>query len=148
VAAAILAQLEVEAAGEEPPPVNARDAKTQRAMEALFVKRASEEALAAFVAETEKARGKPVDRVGALGALVGNASEDGAFYDALLERLNETAPLAADALDKLALARAGAVAEHLEMALSVLPARLERKPPTAAGTGVKLGLDAATQKPL
>jgi hypothetical protein len=148
VAAAILAQLEGEAAGDEPPPVNARDAKTQRAMEALFVKRASEEALAAFVAETEKARGKPVDRVGAVGALVGRASDDGAFYDALLARLNETAALPADALDTLAQARAGAVAEHLDKALSVPAARVERKPAAAQGTGVKLSLDAATQKPL
>jgi hypothetical protein len=136
VAAAIALLLESEAAGEEPPPVNARDAKTQRAMEALFVKRGSEQALAAFAAEIEKARGKPVER-------------DGTFYDTLLARLNETAPLPGDALDKLAQARTVAVAEHLEKTLSVPPARLERKPPASGdGERAKLGLDAAAQKPL
>jgi hypothetical protein len=148
VATAVAALLESEAAGDEPPPVNARDAKTQRAMEALFVKRASEQALAEFAAQTGKARGKPVERVGALSALVGRASEDGAFYDALLERLNAAAPLPGDALDQLGQARGVAVAEHLEKTLSVPAARLERKPPAASdGERAKLGLDAATQKP-
>jgi hypothetical protein len=151
VAHALALALESEAVGDEPPPVNARDAKTQRAMEALFVKRASEQAFAAFVTQTEKARGgKPVERVGALAALVGRPSADGAFYDALLEQLNASAPLPGDALDQLARARSSAVAEHLEKTLSVLPARVERKA-AAAGDGerAKLGLDAAApQKPL
>jgi hypothetical protein len=151
VAHALALALESEAVGDEPPPVNARDAKTQRAMEALFVKRASEQAFAAFVAQTEKARGgKPVERVGALAALVGRPSADGAFYDALLEQLNASAPLPGDALGELARARSGAVAEHLEKTLSVPPARVERKA-AAAGDGerAKLGLDAAApQKPL
>ena len=136
VAAAIALLLESEAAGEEPPPVNARDAKTQRALEALFVKRGSEQALAAFAAEIEKARGKPVER-------------DGTFYDTLLARLNETAPLPGDALDKLAQARTVAVAEHLEKTLSVPGTRVERKAPAAGdGERAKLSLDAAAQKPL
>jgi hypothetical protein len=90
-----------------------------------------------------------VERVGALSALVGRASDDGAFYDSLLERLNATAPLPDDALDKLGGARSAAVVEHLEKTLSVSPARLERKA-AAAGDGerTKLGLDAATPKPL
>ena len=149
VARAIAVLLESEAAGEEPPPVNARDAKTQRAMEALFVKRASEETLAAFIAQTEKARGKPVERVGALSALLGRASDDGAFYDTLLARLNDTAPLPGDALDKLALARSAAVAEHLEKTFSIAPARVERKGASAGdGERAKLALDVASQKPL
>ena len=149
VARAISLELESDAAGDEPPPVNARDGKTQRAMEALFVKRASDQAFAEFIAQTEKARGKPVERVGALSALAGRASEDGAFYDALLERLNTTAPLPGDALDQLAFARGAAVAEHLEKTLSVSPTRVERKAPAAGDTErAKLGLDAATPKPL
>jgi hypothetical protein len=118
-------------------------------MEALFVKRASGEALAAFIAQTEKARGKPVERVGALSALVGRASDDGVFYDALLDRLNQTAPLPGNALDKLALVRSAAVAEHLEKTLSVPAARVERKGPAAGdGERAKLALDVASQKPL
>jgi uncharacterized protein DUF748 len=148
VASAISARLDRAPAGEEPEPVNPRDAKTQRAMEALFVERASEQALAAFVAEVEKARGKPVQRVGPLAAFAGRASADGAFYDALLNRLNETAPLPGDALGKLAAARALAVSEHLEKALSVPPARVERKAPAAGdGERVKLALDVAGQGP-
>jgi hypothetical protein len=131
VASALAARLELAHPPEEPPPVNAREAATQRAMEGLFVERASPQAFEAFVAETEKARGKPVDRVGARGTFAGRASADGAFYDALLSRLYEAAPLPGDALDKLAVARAGAVTEHLEKALSVPPRRLDRKPATA-----------------
>ncbi|HEX6411819.1 MAG TPA: hypothetical protein VFZ94_02110, partial [Burkholderiales bacterium] len=65
-----------------------------------------------------------------------------------LERLNATAPLPSDALDQLGRARGVAVAEHLEKALSVPAARLERKAPAASdGERAKLGLDAATSKP-
>jgi uncharacterized protein involved in outer membrane biogenesis len=130
VASAIALRLENPAAGGEPPPVNARDARTRRALEALFVERNSEQALQGLSAELEKARGKPVDR-------------DDAYYDALLARLNESAPLADDALDKLAGARAGAVAEHLEKVLAVPPARVERKAATSEGERAKLALAAA-----
>jgi hypothetical protein len=44
------------------PSVNVTDAKTQRALEAIFVERNSSEALGKFVAETGKARGKEVER--------------------------------------------------------------------------------------
>jgi hypothetical protein len=144
VAAAISARLERAAEGEEPQPVNARDARTQRALEALFIERASEQAFAEFVEQTGKARGKPVQRVNPLLALAGRASADGAFYDALLARLVETAPLPADALGKLGAARAGAVAEHLLQALAVPAARVGTKEAGAAGgERAKLALDVA-----
>jgi uncharacterized protein involved in outer membrane biogenesis len=146
VAAAIARRLEVEFA-DDPPPVNARDARTQRALEALLEERASKAALDAFVAELEKARGKPVDRVGPLAALTGRASADGEFYDALLGRLVETAPLAADALGGLAAARGAAVAEHLVKALAVPPARVQPKNAAAAGgERAKLALEVATRQ--
>jgi hypothetical protein len=144
VASAIAAHLELATPGEEPPPVNARDARTQRALEALFVERNSDLALEGFIAEIEKARGKPVERVNPIVALASSPSADGAFYDALLARLNQAAPLPADALDKLASARTGAVAEHLEKTLSVAPGRVERKAPTSEGERAKLALDAAS----
>ena len=144
VASAIAVKLE--RPSEEPQPVNARDGKTQRALEALFVERSSDAALDQFAAGIEKSRGKEVDRVGALAALTGRASADGAFYDALLARLNDTAPLADDALASLAAARAAAIAEHLEKALSVPAARLERKPPVA-GDGERAKLALAIAKP-
>jgi len=68
VAAAIAVRLDRAPEGGEPQPVNARDAKTQRAMEALFVERDSDKALEDFIAEIEKARGKPVQRVSPLMA--------------------------------------------------------------------------------
>ena len=142
VARAIAVKLE--RPSDEPQPVNARDGRTQRALEALFVERSSDAALDQFVVGVEKSRGKEVDRVGALAAITGRASADGAFYDALLARLNETSPLADDALARLAAARAAAVAEHLEKTLSVPAARLERKPPAAGdGERAKLALDIA-----
>src|SRR6185369_12438456 len=42
----------------DPDPVNTADAKSQRALEALFIERQSEEALVKFAADTGKARGK------------------------------------------------------------------------------------------
>jgi hypothetical protein len=144
VAMAISTRLEREVEGGEPQPVNARDARTQRALEELFVERASEQAFTAFAEETAKARGKPVQRVSRLAALTGNASEDGEFYDALLARLVESAPLPAEALEKLGAARAGAVEQHLVQALAVPAARVERKPASSAdGVRAKLALDVA-----
>ena len=142
VATAVAAKLERPSA--ETQPVNVRDARTQRALEALFVERSSQEALDQFVAGIEKARGKEVDRVGALAGLTGRASADGAFYDALLARLNETAPLAGDALAGLATARGDAVTEHLEKTLSVPAGRIERKAAAAGDSErAKLALDVA-----
>jgi hypothetical protein len=144
VALAVSARLEREVEGGEPQPVNARDARTQRALEALFVERSSAEAFAKLVEETGKARGKPVERVNPVLALAGNASEDGAFYDALLERLVQDAPLPAEALEQLGAARAAAVEQHLASALAVPPARVQRKPAAAAdGERAKLALDVA-----
>jgi len=142
VARAIATALERPISGDEPPPVNVREARTQQAMEVLFVERNSEAALEELIVETGKTRGKPVDRV---SPLTGRASAD-PYYDALLNRLNETAPLPADALDKLAAARAGVVAEHLEKTLSVPPGRMERKPP-ASGEGERAKLDLDVVKP-
>jgi uncharacterized protein involved in outer membrane biogenesis len=145
VARGIAARLEQPSA-EEPQPVNPRDARTQGALESLFVERSSEQALAELIAQIEKARGQPVERVVLASGPGAAASPDGAFYDALLERLNATATLPADALDQLAAARAAAIAEHLEKALSVPAARLDRKAPAAGdGGGAKLTLDVAAR---
>jgi hypothetical protein len=144
VAVAISARLERAAEGEEPQPVNVRDARTQRALERLFIERASEKSFADLVEQTGEARGKPVERVNPLLAFAGRASDDGEFYDALLSRLVETAPLPADALAKLAAARGSVVAEHLVKALAVPPERVATKQDGAAEDGrAKLALDVA-----
>ncbi|MDH3438946.1 MAG: hypothetical protein OEN48_18470, partial [Betaproteobacteria bacterium] len=130
------------APGGLPDPVNPADAKTQRALEALFVERNSAQALAQFVAELEKTRGKPVQRVDPLLAFLGRPSADVPFYEALLKRLTDSAQVPDEALQKVAQARARAVADHLVKTLSVPAARIESK--ATAGTGgeqAKLALD-------
>lgn len=128
----------------EPQPVNARDGRTQLALEALYAERASVLGLVEFIEATEKARGKPVERIRPDQARAGRASPDGAFYDALLQRLHEAVPLPGDALDKLAAARAGAVVDHLLKDLAVPAARVQRKDAAAAGgERASLSLDIA-----
>jgi hypothetical protein len=132
------------AAGAAAEQVNLSDARTQRAIEAVYVERNSDEALAKFAADTGKARGKEVDRVNAALALVGRASEDRAFYEALLRRLNETAKVPDEALAQLADERARAVTGHMTSKLG-FPA--ERTGARAGKPGdapqVKLDLEAA-----
>jgi hypothetical protein len=124
VATAVSVRLERAAEGAEPQPVNARDARTQRALEALFA-----------------------ERIGPVPAPAAGASRDGAFYEALHARLVEAAPVPADAVQKLAAARAAAVAEHLVAGLAVPPERVQRKDGgAAAGERAKLALDVAARK--
>ena len=147
VAAAVAAKLGREAApGGLPAPVNPADAKTQRALEAIFTERSSAQALDEFATGVGKKRGKPVARVNPLLAVVGKPSEDVAFYETLLKRLVDSAPVGDDALRKLAEARARAVAEHLVTKLSVASVRVEQKAASGAGgETVKLSLDVLQQ---
>jgi len=132
--------------GEAPDPVNPLDGRTQRAMEALFTERASAEALAKFVDETEKARGKPVDRANPVLAFAGRGSADADFYQALLRRLNETARVPAESLQQLADARSRAVAGHMKDTLAVPESRLAVRTAAAPGAAlVKLSFDVARQ---
>jgi hypothetical protein len=120
------------------------EAKTQRALEAVFVERQSEEALSKLAAETGKARGKEVQRVNAALALIGRGSADQEFYQALLKRLNETARVPDAALAQLASERARAVTEYATTALSVPAARTDTRTAIAAGGAeVKLSFDVA-----
>jgi hypothetical protein len=129
-----------------PEPVNPLDARTQRAMEALFVERASEAELSRFVAEVGNARGKPVQRVSPLLALAGRASADTAFYQALLKQLEDTARIPDEAPGQLATARARAVAGYMTDTLSLPPARVSAKAATeAGGERVKLSFDVARE---
>ena len=145
VALAIAAKLgRAPGPGEAPDPVNPLDGRTQRAMEALFTERASAEALSKFVDETEKARGKPVDRANPVLALAGRGSSDAAFYQALLARLNETALVPPETLQKLADARSRAVTGFMKETLAVPESRLAAKTAAAPGAPlVKLSFDVA-----
>jgi hypothetical protein len=126
--------------------VNTLDGKTQRALEALFMERASDDALSKFVAEAERTRGKPVDRANPVLVLAGRGSADGAFYQALLRRLNETARVPDDNLRQLADARSRVVAGHMRETLSVPESRLAARTATEPGAArVKLSFDVAGQ---
>ena len=132
------------AAGKPPDPVEVTDAKTQRALETLYVQRNSEQALAELAAQVAKARGKPVEHVNAALALIGRGSPDREFYEALLKRLSDTAPVQDSALVELAAERARAVTAHLSGALAVAPGRAEARTAAAPGSAqVKLTLDAS-----
>ena len=145
VAAAVASKLGRPVAQDDAlPPINPADAKTQRALEALFAERKSAQALAQFASAFGKARGKPVQRVNPLLAAVGKPSADVAFYEAMLQQLIESAPVSDEVLLKLADDRARAVADQLVQGLSIPATRVARKP--AAGKGaaqVKLLLDVA-----
>jgi len=118
--------------------------QTQRAMEVLFAERNSGQALSQFVADTEKARGKPVQRVNPALAFVGRGSADVAFYEALLKRLNDTARIPDGAPEQLADARARAVAEYLVKDLAVPAARVAAKSASAPeGERARLAFDVA-----
>jgi uncharacterized protein involved in outer membrane biogenesis len=152
---AALRQREVEAAVStrlrRPPaadavtePVNVTEARTQRALEALYVERHSEQALDRFAAETGKSRGKPVQHVNAALALVGRGSADREFYEALLKRLIESAPVPDDAPRQLADARASAVAGYLVGELAVPAARVTARAAAEPGEArVKFAFDVA-----
>jgi uncharacterized protein involved in outer membrane biogenesis len=145
VALAVAARLgRPPAAGDSPEPVNVTDAKTQRALEAVFIERQSEQALSRFVAETGKARGKEVQRVNAALALIGRGSADRDFYEALLKRLDATARVTDEALAQLAGARARAVIEYLATNFAVPAARAEARTASASGgERVRLAFDVA-----
>ena len=126
-------------------PVNVTDARSQRALEALFVERNSERALEEFAASIEKSRGKPVERVNAVLALAGRASADRAFYEAVLQRLFDTARLPDEAPRQLADARARVVADYLVKDLAVPAAQVAARAGTAADEArVKLAFDVAS----
>jgi hypothetical protein len=135
------------AANAAPDPVNVADAKTQRALEAVFIERQSDEALNKFVAETAKARGKEVSRANIALALIGTASADREFYAALLKRLNETAQVPDAALAQLAGDRARAVTTHMTTVLALPAERAEARVAKSPGEAqVKLELDVTATK--
>ncbi len=129
---ALAARLGIKAAaGEDAGPVGFDDAKTQRAMEALLTARSGPEAVVAFKTEYEKSTGHEAQRVNPALALIGRASPDTAFYQALFERLTELEPLAQGELTRLAESRAKVMLNALS-ALGIEPARLATGGPAAA----------------
>lgn len=95
---------------EDPGLVAYGDARTQQALERMFIERNGADALARFVSEYTEVTGRRPERVNAALALFGGGSGDAHFYTALFERLVHTHPLPEDAVRELAARRA----EHIE----------------------------------
>ena len=129
-------------------PVNVTEARTQRALEAIYIERNSERSLDEFAAEVGKARGKPVDRANAVLALAGKGSSDTAFYEALLKRLIDAARVPEDALRQLSDWRAKAVMEHFIGTLSVPADRIATRVASEPGEArVKFAFDVVSAAP-
>jgi hypothetical protein len=111
--------------GEDPGPVALDQAKTQRALEALLAERAGDDAVAKFQADHEKRTGQKAQRVNPVLALVGRGSPDRGFYEALLGRLVETAPLTEAEVTALGQRRGEATARVLKEDAGGIATRVE-----------------------
>jgi hypothetical protein len=137
-------------ANEEPGAVAYRDAKTQRALEAIAAERGGDGAVARFQAEFEKSSGRPARRVNPALALLGEGSDDEAFYRALFEELVRTTPSPATALAELGRERASAVLGALTESGALGKDRVVIGIPTSStaeknGVASRLELDALAQ---
>ena len=99
--------------GEDPGPVALDRGKTQRALEALLTERGGAKALEEFQTDYEQRTGKKVQRANPVLALMDRGSPDRDFYQALLGRLVELAPLAETELKALGQRRGEATARAL-----------------------------------
>jgi outer membrane protein OmpA-like peptidoglycan-associated protein len=99
---------------EKPGPIAFDSAKTQRALEKLLEMRGGDTAVADFKTQYEKATGKDAKRANFAMALIGWASSDTAFYQAMFEKLVKLEPLTDNDLKELALRRAEAIVKELK----------------------------------
>jgi uncharacterized protein involved in outer membrane biogenesis len=119
--------------GEDPGPVAFDQAKTQRALEALLTERSGAKVFEEFQTGYEKSTGKKAERVNPVLAVVGRASPDRAFYEALFRRLVEIAPLSDAELKALGQHRAEATARVLKERAETFADRVEVGDTEAAG---------------
>ena len=130
------------APGEDPGPVAYDNARTQRALETLLEARAGSKAVAEFETAREKSTGAKATRVNPALALVGRASPDSAFYQALFERLVELEPLAEAELVSLAQNRTKAIVSALS-GFGIESARIAVLNPTPAEKAATEGVESA-----
>ncbi|OGQ97841.1 MAG: hypothetical protein A2505_02700 [Deltaproteobacteria bacterium RIFOXYD12_FULL_55_16] len=109
--------------GEDPGPLAFDQAKTQRALEGLAGNR-----LAAFAADYQKSTGNKAKRVNPALALLGRASEDHDFYQALFAYLAENTTLPENKLPELAEQRGAAIVKELSQRAGVSPERVSVGP--------------------
>jgi len=105
--------------GVKPGPMVYDNAKTQRALEEL-----AGDKLSAFQTSYEKTIGQKVKRVNPALALLGHASEDREFYQALFDYLVETAPLTQADLETLGEKRGLAIVQELSNRNEAATARI------------------------
>ncbi|MGD8308583.1 MAG: DUF748 domain-containing protein, partial [Chromatiales bacterium] len=121
------------AAGEDPGPVPYDDAKTQRALEKLAGELGGDRAVEEFQAAYEQRTGREARRVNRALALIGRASQDIDFYQALFAHMAEQTPRPASELQALAERRAAAVVEELTGQAGLDPSRITAAPPEQIG---------------
>jgi hypothetical protein len=110
---------------EDPGPIAYSDAATQRALEAQLVARAGPKAMEELARAFTTRTGRDPERVNPLLGLLGRASPDREFYQAVYRRLVELYPLPPNALQELGARRAGVTVEYLAGSAGIEPSRLE-----------------------
>jgi hypothetical protein len=99
---------------EEPGPVAFNTAKTQKALEKLLEMRKGDTAIDDFKTQYEKATGKKAKRTNFAMAVIGWASSDTAFYQAMFKEVIKLEPLTDKDLQDLAQRRAEAIVKELK----------------------------------
>lgn len=138
------------AAGEDPGPPAYDNARTQRTMDLLLEERTSAKGAAEFKARYEKSAGREAKKVNPMLALIGQASPDKAFYEAMATHLAQLQPLPEGLLEQLARRRGEAVLKELQEAAGIDPSRLGSGLPAAfegEGTTVPVQLTLGVIKP-
>ncbi len=113
------------APGEDPGPVDVANARTQKALEAVFSTRYAPEVLTAVKARAVQAIARPADEPAAAtdAAPLAPPQPPTAFYQGLLDRLLSEQPVSDKALAQLATQRSDAIVAELTQTLGVANAR-------------------------
>jgi outer membrane protein OmpA-like peptidoglycan-associated protein len=107
------------APGEDPGPIAFDIVKTQKALEKLLEMRNGNTAVDNFKTQYEKATGKKAKRTNFAMAVIGWASSDTDFYQAMFKELVKLEPLTDNDLKELALRRAEAIVKELETTVGI-----------------------------
>jgi uncharacterized protein involved in outer membrane biogenesis len=99
---------------EEPGPIAFDSTKTQEALEKLLEMRHGDSAIADFEEQYEKTTGTKPERANFAMALIGRASPDTAFYQAVFQELVKLEPLTDNDLGDLALRRTESILKDLK----------------------------------
>jgi hypothetical protein len=117
---ALAKQMGVKLAPEEDPgPIAFDSVKTQKSLEKLLEMRRGDTAIDDFKTQYEKATGKKAKRTNFAMAVIGWASSDTAFYQAMFKELIKLEPLTDNDLQDLAHQRAEAIVKELEATVGI-----------------------------